>query len=62
MNTKDIRKKNMGELGKDLADKTKALVDIAFGNAGSKNKNTKMSRNLRKEIAQIRTVIREMKA
>lgn len=52
----------MGELGKDLADKTKALVDIAFGNAGSKNKNTKMSRNLRKEIAQIRTVIREMKA
>lgn len=61
MNTKDLRKKSIGELDKELADKAVALSNFKFGTSGSKTKNVKAGKNLKKEIAQILTVLKEMK-
>ncbi len=61
MNTKDIRKKSMTELDKELREKAGALNDFRFGISSGKIKNTKTGKNLRKEIAQILTVMKEMK-
>lgn len=58
---KDLRKKTNTELEKELNDKVSALNDFRFGSSGSKTKNVKAGRNLRKEIAQILTVINENK-
>lgn len=61
MNIKDIRNKTAGELESELKNKVEGLNNFKFGTSGSKVKNTKMGRNLRKEIAQIMTVMNEMK-
>jgi len=62
MNIKDLRKKTTGELDKELSEKVTALSDFKFGTSGSKVKNVKAGKNLKKEIAQILTILREMKA
>ncbi len=47
--------KNTEDLKKTLMEKRKALRDINFGIAGSKAKNVKEGREIRKEIARIMT-------
>jgi ribosomal protein L29 len=54
--------KNKTELLKELADKRKALYDFRFAVSGSKIKNIKDGRNIKKEIARILTKIRAQKA
>ena len=61
MKTKDLRKKNIGELEAEIEDKRKALSDLRFGNTGNKTKNVKQSKNLRRDIAKIMTLINEAK-
>ena len=61
MNIKDLRKKTPGELDKELADKAVALSNFRFGTSGSKTKNVKACKNLKKEIAQILTILNESK-
>lgn len=50
-------KKNKADLEKELAEKILAVRDIRFGMAGSKSKNVKEQRNLRKEVARIKTAL-----
>lgn len=47
--------KNKNDLTKLLAEKRKALHSFRFNIAGSKTRNVKEGRNLRKEIARIMT-------
>lgn len=51
----DYKGKNDKELDKVLIEKRTALRGFRFGIAGSKVRNVKEGRNLRKEIAQILT-------
>jgi ribosomal protein L29 len=61
MNTKDLRKKNTGELTEMLNEKNEALTKFAFGMSGAKTKDTKAARNLRREVARIKTLMNESK-
>jgi ribosomal protein L29 len=61
MKIKDLRKKTSGELDSELRDKAIALSNFKFGTAGSKTKNVKAGKNLKKEIAQILTILNETK-
>ncbi|MBA4318438.1 MAG: 50S ribosomal protein L29 [Flavobacterium sp.] len=61
MNIKDLRKKTPGELDKELSEKAVALSNFRFGTSGSKTKNVKAGKNLKKEIAQILTILHEVK-
>ncbi len=60
MDLKDLRKKNKIELTKLATEKRVALNKFKFEVIGGKAKNNKTGRNIRKEIAQILTVIKEM--
>ena len=51
----DITNKNKDELVKLLAEKRKALHGFRFNLAGSKTRNVKEGKNLRKDIARIMT-------
>lgn len=51
----DIKTKKDSDLEKELAEKSGALRAFRFGIAGSKIKNIKEARNLRKEIARVLT-------
>lgn len=55
---KELAKKNKVELTKDLDEKNIALHDIRFGIAGSKSKNVKEQRNIKKDIAKINTLLK----
>lgn len=55
MEMKDLKKKKDDELAKLLNEKREALREFRFGMAGSRTRNTKEGRMLRKEIAQILT-------
>ena len=61
MKTKEIRKKNREECFKVLAEKRKRLHDVRFAGANAKSKNTKEAVNLRKDIAKIKTILKETK-
>lgn len=52
---KDLKNKNKEELQKLLDEKKEALQNFRFNISGSKQKNVKAGRDLRKEIAQILT-------
>lgn len=54
-----FKAQDSNELKKTLADKREALRAFRFGAAGSRSRNVREGRNLRKEIAQILTVLRE---
>ena len=54
-----FKAQDSNELKKTLADKREALRAFRFGGAGSRSRNVREGRNLRKEIAQILTVLRE---
>lgn len=55
MKTTDYKGKNMKDLQKALADKRTDLRNFRFGAAGSKNRNTKIHKNTKKDIARIMT-------
>lgn len=61
MNIKDLRKNTKSDLNKMLEEKAEALNNFKLGIAGSKMKNVKEGRKLKLEIAQILTVLNELK-
>jgi ribosomal protein L29 len=58
MSTKDIQKKTVADLEKDLKDKRSSLLDIRFGAAGAKNKDTGFVRKTKRDIARILTELK----
>ena len=56
--SKKITKKNQADLMKELFEKQLSLHTIRFGVAGSKNKNVKEQRNIKKDIARIHTALK----
>ena len=58
----DIKTKKETDLHKELAEKRKSLREFRFGVAGSKIKNIKEAKNLRKEIARILTELNARRA
>ncbi len=53
--------KTKEELHKELREKHEALKNFRFGIAGSKVRNVREGRNLRKDIARIETVLKTVK-
>lgn len=54
----EYNKKERGELGKALNEKEKQLMEVNMSVAQGKIKNVRSSRNIRKEIARIKTAIK----
>ncbi len=61
MKTKEIRKKSREECLKVIAEKTKRLHDVRFAGADARVKNTKEITGLRKDIARVKTILKELK-
>ena len=61
MNMKDITNKTPADLSKMLSEKKEALRVFRFGATVAKTKNVKEGRVIRKEIAQILTVLNTAK-
>ncbi len=57
MKTKDISNKTAADLNKLVSEKREALRVFRFGAAGSKTKNVKQGREIRRDIARILTVL-----
>jgi len=55
----DITKHSTEDLKKSIAEKHAALRTFRFGGAGSRTRNVREGRNLRKEIARALTEIRK---
>lgn len=55
MKAKEIKGKNKADLQKLLSEKKEALHAFRFGIAGSKVRNMKEGKNLRKDIARVMT-------
>lgn len=51
--------KEAAELNKIVAERREELRALRFGGAGSKNKNVKAARTLRKEVARALTALRK---
>lgn len=54
----DLKNLSIGELQKTAADKREALRAFRFGGAGSRARNVREGRELRREIAQALTELR----
>jgi ribosomal protein L29 len=54
-----LKTQEVAELQKALVDKREALRQFRFGAAGSRSRNVREGRGLRKEVAQILTELRE---
>ena len=50
--------KTKSEILKELSDKAIALRDIRFGVSGSKQKNVKEASNIKREIARLKTALK----
>ena len=61
MKIKDIINKTPADLNKLVSEKREALRVFRFGAAGAKTKNVKEGRTIRKEIAQILTILGQKK-
>jgi ribosomal protein L29 len=61
MKIKDISNKTAADLNKMVAEKREALRVFRFGASGSKTKNVKQGREIRKDIARILTVLNTTK-
>lgn len=57
MKNSDLRKKKEADLEKLLKDKKKSLQDFRFGISGSRTRNVKEGKALRRDAAQILTEI-----
>ncbi len=58
MHMSDFSKQDIDELRKLVAQKREALRVFRFGGAGSRTRNVREGRNLRREVAQILTELR----
>ena len=58
MKKKELAKKNKADLQKELDEKRVAVHTIRFGQAGSKSKNVKEQKNIKKDIARILTALK----
>ncbi|TSC86201.1 MAG: hypothetical protein G01um10148_707 [Parcubacteria group bacterium Gr01-1014_8] len=54
----DLKKYSMDDLKKEIAEKRAALRDFRFSEAGSRSRNVKEGRTVRKDIARLLTEIR----
>ncbi|OHA94100.1 MAG: 50S ribosomal protein L29 [Candidatus Zambryskibacteria bacterium RIFCSPHIGHO2_12_FULL_38_34] len=54
---KELSKKSQVDLMRELDEKRLSLRDIRFGTAGSKSKNVKEQKTIKKDIARIKTVL-----
>jgi len=54
----DIKNRAVDELQKELRDKRESLRAFRFGGAGSRSRNVKEGRTIRKEIARLMTELR----
>ncbi|MEN9390034.1 MAG: Ribosomal protein [Candidatus Parcubacteria bacterium] len=61
MKAKDVRTKKPADLLKQKAELEAELRDWRFGNAGSRSKDVRKARKVRKDIARINTVLNETK-
>lgn len=61
MKTAELRKRNRKELEKNFQELTKKLSDLRFKFSSGKLKNVKEISNLKKEIARILTLLKEVK-
>ena len=59
MKTVELRKKNISELQKSVAEHVKKLSDLRFRFAANQLKNVKEIHTTKKEIAKILTIIKE---
>ncbi len=57
----DLTKQDVAELQKQIADKREALRVFRFGGAGSRTRDVRAGRTLRREIAQILTELQSRK-
>jgi ribosomal protein L29 len=60
MKMKEIQNKTQADLSKMLSEKREALRIFRFGASGSKTKNVKEGRTIRKDIARIMTALHSM--
>jgi ribosomal protein L29 len=56
--SKELSKKSKVDLIKDLDEKRLSLRNIRFGVAGSKSKNVKEQKMIKKDIARIQTALK----
>lgn len=61
MKIKDITNKTVADLNQLVLTKRESLRTFRFGTAGAKTKNVKEGKAIRKEIAQIMTVLNQKK-
>lgn len=61
MKMKEIINKNTSDLNRLITEKREALRSFRFGSAGSKTKNVKEGRGIRKDIARIMTELTNVK-
>lgn len=59
--SKDFQKMNTSDLQKALKEKREKLLNVRFSLSGSKSRKTSETRTLKKEVAQILTVLNATK-
>ncbi|MFA6463933.1 MAG: 50S ribosomal protein L29 [Candidatus Paceibacterota bacterium] len=59
MKSKEIRQKNKEQIIKLVIEQREKLKELAFGRAGSKEKNVKLTKTLKKGIARLLTILNE---
>lgn len=57
----DLKKQDIAELQKQIADKREALRVFRFGGAGSRTRDVRAGRTLRKDIARLLTELNSRK-
>jgi ribosomal protein L29 len=62
MKTRDLKTKSGAELERLLSEKREALKGFRFNISGSKRKNVKESKNDKKDIARILTILADKSA
>jgi large subunit ribosomal protein L29 len=60
MNASELRGRDAADLQRDLQDLQKQLFELKFQWQAEENPNTNHRTNLRKDIARVKTVLREM--
>ena len=61
MKINEIRQKNKEQIEKLIHDQREKLKDLMFGSAGAREKNVKLQKTLKKDIARFLTILNEKK-
>jgi ribosomal protein L29 len=61
MKINEIRQKNTEQIVKLVQDQREKIKDLMFGSAGAREKNVKLQKTLKKDIARFLTVLNESK-